>query len=84
MVFNGKPTREWLSREVTSNTTASVEGIFLTETIDAYEGRDIIVLDVPSALIHTNMVPNKYGEEGVITKIANVMVYMLLELDADK
>ena len=26
MVFNGKPTRKWLSREDTSSTTASLEG----------------------------------------------------------
>ena len=37
MVFNGKPTREWLSREDASSPTASLEAIFLTATIDANE-----------------------------------------------
>ena len=36
MGFNGKPTREWLSRDENSNTTASLESIVLTEIIDAY------------------------------------------------
>ena len=38
MVFNGKPTRECLSRENALNTTTSLEAIVLTVTIDEYEG----------------------------------------------
>ena len=30
MVFNGKPTREWLSREESASPTASLEGIVIT------------------------------------------------------
>ena len=37
MVFNGKPTREQLSREDTSSPTTSLEAIFKTVTIYAYE-----------------------------------------------
>eukprot|EP00980_Cylindrotheca_fusiformis_P030969 scaffold25690_cov333-Cylindrotheca_fusiformis.AAC.1 len=40
MVYNGKPTRDWLSREDAASPTASLEGVFLTATIDAHEGRD--------------------------------------------
>ena len=36
IVFNGKPTREWLSRKDTSSPTASLEGVFLTATINTY------------------------------------------------
>ena len=49
MLFNVKTTREWLSREYDSIPTASLEAIFLTIPFNAYDGRDIMVLDVPSA-----------------------------------
>ena len=42
--------------------------IFLTETIDAYEGQDIMIIGVTNAFIHTNKPPNKYGEEMIIMK----------------
>jgi hypothetical protein len=37
MVYNGKPTREWLSREDASSPTAALESIMLTAVIDATE-----------------------------------------------
>ena len=58
-------------------------GYFLTATVDAYEGRYIMVMDVPNAFIQTNMPPNKYSEERVIVKIIGVLVDMLLELDSE-
>ena len=74
MVFNGKPTREWFSREDTSSTTASLQAIVLTAIINAYEGQDIMVLDVTNTFIQTNMTPNKDGEEKVIMKITDAIV----------
>ena len=61
MVFNEKPTREWLSREDTSSHIAPLDAIFLTETINAYEGQGFMVMDVPNAFIQTKIPPNKYG-----------------------
>ena len=81
MVFNGKPTIEWLSREDTSSPMASLEAIFKWK-IDAYEGRDIMVMDFPNTFIHTNIPPKKDGEESLIMKITSVLVDMLLELDS--
>ena len=37
MVYNGKPTREWLSREDSASPTASLESIMLTAVIEAHE-----------------------------------------------
>ena len=34
MVYNGKPTREWLSREDSASPTAALESIMLTAVID--------------------------------------------------
>ena len=82
MVYNGKPTREWLSREDTSSTTASTEAIFITSSIDAHEGRDIMVLDVPNAFIQT-AIPKSDKEDRVIMKITGVLVNMLVEINPE-
>ena len=37
MVYNGKPTREWLTREDVASPTAATESVFLTAAIDALE-----------------------------------------------
>jgi hypothetical protein len=42
MVYNGKPTRDWLSKEDSSSPTVSLESIFITAALDAKENRDIL------------------------------------------
>ena len=58
-VYNGKPTREWLSKEDNASLTESLEGILLTLMIDAHERRDIMSTDVPNAFIEAEI---KYEE----------------------
>ena len=60
-----------------------MEAILLTATIDAYEGRDIIVLYVPNGFIQTNMPPKKYGKLIAIMKVTGVLVDMLPEMDIE-
>jgi len=55
MVYNGKPTHEWLSREDSASPTAALESTFLTSKIDAKEERDVMSADVPNAFIQTPM-----------------------------
>ena len=62
---------------------ASLDDIFLTATIDAYEVQDIIVLGVPKTFIQTNIPPKKDGEERVITKITGVLSDMVLVMDSE-
>ena len=38
IVYNGKPTREWLSREDSASPTAVLESIMPTAVIEAHEG----------------------------------------------
>jgi len=85
MVFRGDGTREWLSREDTASPTASLEGIELTITVDAYERRDIMSMDVPNAFIQTLMPePDKEsGEEQVVMKITGALVNILTDLDPE-
>ena len=47
-VHNGKPTREWSSREESASPTASTEGTFLMAPMDAWEKRDAMSTDTPN------------------------------------
>ena len=82
LVYNGKPTREWLSREDASSPTASLESIMLTAVIDAYESRDVMCNDIPNAFIQAPMPILHEGEERIIMKITGKLVDMLINLDA--
>ena len=62
MVYNGKPTREWLSKEDSASPTASLEAIFTLAAIDAHEGRDVMTADIPNAFIQTEM-PDTPGKD---------------------
>ena len=53
MVSDGRKTREWITKEDSASPTATLEGILLTETIDAHENRDVMSADVPNAFIQT-------------------------------
>ena len=67
MVYNGKPTREWLSREDSASPTASLESILITAVIDAHENRDVMTADVPNAFIQTFM-PDHISHHAAILK----------------
>ena len=82
MVYNGKPTREWLGREETASPTASLESIILTAMIDAREGRDVMSADVPNAFVQTDL-DIKEGEERIIMKITGVLVDILVNDNPD-
>ncbi|MGC8483977.1 MAG: hypothetical protein ACP5OE_10090, partial [Thermodesulfobium sp.] len=77
MVYNGKPTREWLSREDAASPTVALESIMLTAIINAKEKRDIMTADVPNAFIQAQM-PNI--DERVCMKITGVLVDLLVEI----
>jgi hypothetical protein len=66
MVYNGKPTREWLSREDSVSPTAALESITLTEVIDAHEERDVMKCNIPNAFIQALMPDVKDGDERVM------------------
>ena len=45
MVFDGRKTREWTTKEDSASPTATLEGILLTLTINAHENRDVMSAD---------------------------------------
>ena len=79
MVANGKPTREWHTREEATSPTASLEGIFLTATIDAKEKRDVMTADIPNAFIQASIPATKAGEERVIMKLTGALLDLLVQ-----
>ena len=83
MVYNGKPTREWLTREDSASPTAALESIMLTAVIDAHEGRDVMCADIPNAFIQAEMPDISDGEERVTMKITGVLVDMLVQLSPE-
>ena len=83
MVYNGKPTREWLSREDSSSPTVMNESTFLTATVDAKENRDVMSFDVPNAFIQTLMPETNAGDERIIMKITGVLVDILVQLSPE-
>ena len=80
MVYNGKPSCEWLTREDAASPTASLESIMITGVIDAKEERDVMTADVPNAFIQAPMPEVKPNEDRAMMKITGVLVDMLVQL----
>jgi hypothetical protein len=81
LVYNGKPTRQWLSKEEAASPTASLEGILLTSIVDVKENRDVMSADIPNAFIQAHLPPTEDGDERVIMKITGVLVDLLVSID---
>jgi hypothetical protein len=77
VVYNGKPTREYLGREDSSSAPVSLESILLTGMIDAHEGRDVMTTDIPNAFIQA---PMPVRDEKVIMKITGRLVDILVNM----
>ena len=78
-VFNGKPTREYLSREESASPTVSLEGTTLTTVIDCKEDRDVMCVDIPNAFIQAKLKRGP-GIRKVIMKITGVLVDYLIDI----
>lgn len=75
LVYNDKQTRNWISREDKSSPTVLVlaESLMFTCTIDAFERRDIMTLDIPNAYIQAS-VPLQQVEDRIIMKVRGNLV----------
>ena len=52
-MVGGNKQRDYITKEDVSSPTVSVEAVMLTCGIDAVEGRDIAIIDVPNAFVQT-------------------------------
>jgi hypothetical protein len=74
---DGRKQRAYTAREDAASPTVATESIFLTAVIDALEGRDVAVIDVPGAFMQADM------DELVHIRFTGKMVDLLLEIDPD-
>ena len=58
MVAGGNKQRNHIDRTDATSSTADLESVLLTETIDSKEGRDIAIVDIPNAFV-TKRIKNK-------------------------
>ena len=77
LVYNGKPTREWLGKEESSSPTVGLDSLFLTVMIDGKENRDVMTADIPNAFIQTP-IEKLDTEDRIIMKITGVLVDLLV------
>jgi hypothetical protein len=83
MVYNGKPTREWLSRKDSASPTVALESIMLTAVIGVHEERDVMICDIPNVFMQALMPEVKDGNKRVMMKITGVLVNMLVKLNPE-
>ena len=72
---NGSKQRNWMSREDTSSPTVSLQSVFLTCAIEAYEERDVAVVDIPNAFVQTD-----HEGETVYMKVRGELAKILVEI----
>jgi len=77
-VAGGNKQRDFISKEDASSPTVATEAVLLTCIVDAEEGRDVAVVDIPNAFIQTRIEDEK---DMAIIKVRGILVDMLEEID---
>jgi hypothetical protein len=78
MVAGGNTQRGHVTKEESSSPTVSTEAVLLTSIVDAREGRDVAVVDIPNAFIQTKVDDAK---DCVIIQITGVIVDWLVKVE---
>ena len=55
LVAGGNKQRGTINKEDAASPTAALDSILLTATIDAKEGRDVAIIDIPNAFVETRI-----------------------------
>ena len=74
---DGRPQRDYISKEESSSPTVSLYSLMLSCCIDAIEDRKVVTVDVPAAFLQSSWPKDK----PTYLKFEGVMVEILLELD---
>ena len=74
---DGRKQRAYISKEESTAPTVCTEAVFLTAVIDALEGREVVVLDVPGAFMQADI------DELVHIRFTGEMVSMLLQINSE-
>ena len=81
LVYNGKGTRSWISREDKSSPTILNESLMLTCAINPFEKCNIMTLNIPNAYIQAEVPPQEKGER-IVMKIRGKLVDWLCQVDS--
>ena len=74
---DGRKQRGYITKEESTTPMVSTEAVFLTAVIDALEGREVAVLDVPGAFMQADI------DQLVHVRFTGEMVNMLLQIDSE-
>ena len=78
---DGSEQRKYLKQdESVASPTASLESLFVSLLIDAYEGRDVATYDVPGAYLQARLSP-KENDERVLMKLRGSFVDIMCEVN---
>jgi Reverse transcriptase (RNA-dependent DNA polymerase) len=76
-VAGGNKQRGFITKEEPTSPTVSTESVILTSVIDALEGRDVAIIDIPNAFIQTKLTDK---DEMAIIRIRRMLVDTLLDI----
>lgn len=78
---NGSVQREWITKEESSSPTVTLEALMLSAAIDAMEGREVAVVDIPNAFIQTEYEKVGKDEDMAVVKFRGKLAEILVEID---
>ena len=70
---DGRRQRKYISREEAASPTVSNEALLATMIVDAYEGRDVGIFDIPGAYLHADMPKEKFVLLKLEGRFADIM-----------
>ncbi len=76
----GNKQHDYISKEDASSPTIATKSVLLSCIIDAKEGRDVAVIDIPNAFIQTCIEDKK---DMAIIKICGILVDVLCDIAPD-
>ena len=76
MVAGGNKHRGTINKEDAASPTAALESILLTATIDAKEGRDVAIIDIPNAFVQTRI---EYDNDIVIMRLRGELAKLMAD-----
>jgi KUP system potassium uptake protein len=78
-VADGRPQRDYIPREEATSPTVSTESLMASLVIDAFEGRDVAIFDIPGAYLNADMPDDKF----VLLKLEGEFVHVMCEVNPE-
>lgn len=78
----GNKQREYTDKKEASSPTSHTEAVFITAAIEAAEGRDVAIADIPNAFVQTDLIKDDKEVE-IIMVIRGQLADLLIEIAPD-